>query len=141
MKKIFLDTNVIIDFLADRKPFAENAAWLFNMAAQKKLSIAVSAIPYNNIYYILRQTLSQNKTMSILRQLSEWTSTIEVNEEIIRKALYAEFTDFEDAIQYCCASTVSNLSCVVSRNTKDFKASKMPVLTPTEAITLLKSAK
>lgn len=141
MKLFFLDTNVIIDFLADRNPHAEHAAFLFNMAAQNNISLAISAISYNNIYYILKQNLSHHKTLSILEQLSEWTQTIEVNEEIIRKALHSNFRDFEDAIQYCCAATLNNLSCLVTRNTKDFKAAKLPVLTPAEAIALLTSSR
>jgi predicted nucleic acid-binding protein len=50
MKHLFLDTNVIIDVLADRKPFSESAAILFDYAEKGKINIYISALSYSNIY-------------------------------------------------------------------------------------------
>ena len=63
MKIIFLDTNVIIDFLADRRPFSLNVAEIFNASLLKHVKIYVSSVSYNNIYYILRQSLTHNETV------------------------------------------------------------------------------
>lgn len=137
MKKIFVDTNVIIDFLADRKPFSDSATNLFSLAAQRKFIIYISAISFNNIYYLLKRQANHNKTINTLIELQNVTRTVEVNEVIIRKSLHADFNDFEDAIQYFCAASISNITCLVTRNSKDYKSSNIAVLTPEETIALL----
>ena len=139
MKNIFLDTNVLIDFFADRKPFSIEAARLFNYSFNKKINIYISAVSYNNMYYILRQSCSHAETIKMLTALNEWTDIIDVSKEIIKKALTTEFKDFEDAIQYNCAKSLTKIECIVTRDTKDFKASSLPILTPKEAVTLIES--
>lgn len=139
MKHVFLDTNVIIDFLANRKPFSLEAAQLFNYSFKKNISIYVAAVSYNNIYYILRQSCSHLQSIKILNELQEWTEVVDVSKEVIRKSLKSGFKDFEDAIQYNCAKAIGNIDCIVTRNTKDFKASSLPVLTPKEALTMIES--
>ena len=134
MANIFLDTNVIIDFLTDRQPFSLDAAKLFNKVVEGTVTIYISAISFNNIYYILRRLLSNNATIRILEELAELTKTIAVTDEIIRQSLKTDFGDYEDAIQYHCALSVPEIDFIVTRNTKDFKKSKLSVLTPAEAV-------
>ncbi len=136
MRNIFLDTNVIIDFLADRMPFSLDAAKLFNMASAGKIRIYISAVSYNNIYYILRQSLSNGETMKLLNQLSELTEIADVTKDVISKSLKTEFKDFEDAIQYNCALGINKMDFIVTRNTKDFKKSQLPVMSPRETVAL-----
>lgn len=140
MKHIFLDTNVLIDFLADRKPFSMDAAKLFDYSFRRKVNIYVSSVSYNNIYYILRQSCSHTVTIKILTELQEWTEAVDVSKDIIRKALKSEFKDFEDAIQYFCAKALNKIDCIVTRDTKDFKTSSLPTLTPKEALTMIESS-
>ncbi len=139
MKHIFLDTNIIIDFLADRKPFSLEAARLFNYSFKKKVTIYVSAVSYNNIYYILRQSTGHSKTMKILNELQEWTEMLDVTKEVIFKSLKSEFKDFEDSIQYNCTKRVTKIECIVTRDTKDFKFSSIPTMSPKEALTMIES--
>ena len=139
MKCIFLDTNILIDFFADRKPFSFEAAVLFNYSDKKKIKIYISAISYNNIYYILNRSYSHASTIKILEDLDEWTEIIDVSKEIIKKSLKSEFKDFEDAIQYNCAKSLNKIDFIVTRDTKDFKTSSLPIMTPKEAITLIES--
>ena len=139
MKIIFLDTNVIIDFLADRRPFSLTAAEIFNASLTSKVKIFISAVSYNNIYYILRQSLSHSETLRLLEELSEMTEIVDVTKSIIKKSLKSEFKDFEDAIQYNCALTISKIDFIVTRNSKDFKKSILPVMNPQEAIGIINS--
>ena len=136
MKSLFLDTNVIIDFLADRKPFAEAAGHLFSLSFEKKLKIYCSAISFNNIYYLMRQTHTHSITVRLLDEIFEMTEIISVGEKIINQSLKSDFRDFEDAIQYHCALTITGMDCIITRNTKDFKKSRIPVLSPSEALAL-----
>jgi predicted nucleic acid-binding protein len=139
VKQIFLDTNVLIDFLANRKPFSIEAAKLFNYSFKKKVNIYVSAVSYNNIYYIIRQSCKHSQTIKILNELQEWTVSLDVSKDVISKALKSAFKDFEDAIQYHCAKTQNNIDCIVTRDTKDYKTSSIPAMTPKEALALIES--
>ncbi len=137
MKHIFMDTNVVIDFLANRQPFSRDAARLFNIAVDGKARIYISAVSYNNIYYILRQSLTNNATIKLLDELAEITEIADVTNAIIRQSLKTDFKDYQDAIQYYCALNIPEIDFIVTRNTKDFKKSTLPVLTPAEAISSL----
>ena len=113
MKSIFLDTNVLIDFFADRKPFSIDAARLFDYSLKKKIKM--------------------------LNEISEWTNVIDLTKEIIHKSLTSDFKDFEDAIQYHCAKSINKIDLIVTRDTKDYKVSSLPILTPKEAVALIES--
>lgn len=138
---LFIDTNVVIDYLADRQPFSEQAAEIFNYAEQGRISIHISAVSYNNIYYILRRSLNHTATIKILDEITEMVQIAEVNEAVIKKSLKSDFKDFEDAIQYNSALLVPKLKAIVSRNIKDFKHSTVAVLSPTEVLALINSEK
>lgn len=137
MKQIFLDTKVIIDFLADRKPFSVAAAQIFDFAVSGKVKIYISAVSYNNIYYILRQTLSNAETITLLDELCEMTEIADLTKAIIKKSLKSELKDFEDAIQYNCALSLNKIDFIVTRDTKDFRKSTLPIMNPEEALTLI----
>jgi len=134
MKHIFMDTNVVIDFLANLQPFSLDAARLFNLSVDGKIKIYISAVSYNNIYYILRQSLTRNAAIKLLTELAEISEVVDVTGSIIRQSLKTDFNDYEDAIQYHCALSTPQIDFIVTRNTKDFKKSALPVLTPAEAI-------
>ena len=137
MNNIFLDTNVIIDFLADRRPFSLLAAKIFNYSLYGKVKVFISAVSYNNIYYILRQSLTNTETIKLLDELCEMTEIADVTKAVIKKSLKTDFKDFEDAIQYNCALSINKIDFIVTRDTKDFKNSVLPVLTPEEALSSL----
>jgi predicted nucleic acid-binding protein len=76
----------------------------------------------------------------MLTELHEWTDTVEVSKDIINKSLKSNFKDIEDAIQYNCAKSLKKIDFIVTRDTKDFKTSSIPILTPNEAVTVIESS-
>jgi predicted nucleic acid-binding protein len=132
-----MDTNVVIDFLADRQPFSFHVAKLFDLSINGKVRIYISAVSYNNIYYVLRQSLTNNATKKLLEELDELTEVADVTKAVIKQSLKTDFKDYEDAIQYYCALSTPKIDFIVTRNTKDFKKSTLPVLTPAEATVVL----
>jgi hypothetical protein len=76
----------------------------------------------------------------MLTELNEWTDTVEVSKDIINKFLKSNFNDIEDAIQYNCAKSLKKIDFIVTRDTKDFKTSSIPILTPNEAVTVIESS-
>ena len=137
MKHIFIDTNIIIDFLADRIPFSAPAEILFQLAKNKEIKIYISAISINNTYYILRKVTSHKRAINLISEIEQYVIIQETNREIIRRSLQSQFNDFEDAIQYYSAVALSNIDIIVTRNIKDFKRSDLPVLSPETTIKML----
>ncbi|MEN8120995.1 MAG: PIN domain-containing protein [Bacteroidota bacterium] len=137
MKHIFLDTNVIIDFLADRSPFSEYAAILFQLAKENKIKIFISAISFNNTYYILRKVTSHKKALKLISEIEEYVGIQETNRNILRKAIKSDFNDFEDAIQYFSAVQLGKIDIITTRDLKDFKKSELPVLSPETTVKLI----
>lgn len=137
MRQIFIDTNVIIDFLADRSPFSEYAAILFQLAKEKKIKIFISAVSFNNTYYILRKVTSHKKALSLISEIEDYVGIQETNRKILRKAIKSNFNDFEDAIQYYSAIELGAIDIITTRNSKDFKKSELPVLSPETTVKLL----
>jgi predicted nucleic acid-binding protein len=138
MKHVFMDTNVVIDFLTNRQPFALDAAKLFDMAVKEKIKIYISALSYSNIHYVVKRSFGNNMAISLLNELAEMTEIIDVTKSIIRQSLKTDLKDYEDAIQYYCALSIKDISLIVTRDTKDFKKSTLAVLTTAEAIASLK---
>lgn len=137
MKNLFVDTNIIIDVLGNRQPFNESAAKLFDLAEKGKISLMISALSYSNIYYIIKKTCSHKQMISLLKDLEALTETLDVTKEIISKSLTSDFKDFEDSIQYNTALANKKISAIVTRNVKDYKDSKLTVLTPDEVLSVI----
>lgn len=137
MKHYFLDTNILLDFLTDRKPFSEQAALLFQLAKNGQIKLHVAAISFNNIYYIVRQVQNHTKTIELLKSLAQLAEIIAVNDTVLKQALSSGFKDFEDAVQNFAAASISDMEAIITRNQKDFKNSDLPVLSPESAIALV----
>jgi len=130
MTDLFIDTDVIIDYITDRKPFADNAEKLFALIETKKIKGHTSSLCFSNLYYLMRQKLSRSKSISLLKDLSGILNILKVDEDSILQALDSDFKDFEDAIQYYTASDYKRIDVIVTRNIKDYRHSSLPVMTP-----------
>ena len=129
MKKILLDTNIIIDLLAKREPWYIEAASLFSLADKKTVELFTSALSFANTQFILSRQLKPAQAKQVLRKLKVMVHVLDLTDKILELSLNDdEFQDFEDAIQYF--SAVDNgVQIIISRNLKDFSRSKLPVMT------------
>jgi predicted nucleic acid-binding protein len=130
MENVFIDTDVIVDFLTDRKPFSLESAKIFSLIDQKKIKGCVSSLSFSNIYYVLRKFGTHKKVISSLQELSEMVDILKVDGDIVKSALTSDFKDFEDSIQYFAAQEHKKVDCIITRNIKDYKDSSLPVMTP-----------
>lgn len=131
MSRIFLDTNVILDLLAERVPFYESIAKVATLADEKKITLIVSPLSFTTVDYVLNKFENSQTVLNKLRKFKIICEVCEVNDEIIDKALNSNFTDFEDAIQYFTALN-SNTSLILTRNGKDFKFATIPIMSAEE---------
>jgi len=137
MTDLFIDTDVIIDFLIDRKPYSREAAIIFTLIEEKKLRGYVSSLSFSNLYYVLRKVESHNKVLAKLDSISEIVNILKVDQQTIRYALDTGFLDFEDSIQYCCARNSKKIDVLITRNTKDYKNSEIPIMTPADFLKMV----
>lgn len=128
MKRIFVDTNVLIDLLSRRHPHYESAAQLFSLADKKQIALSVSALTIANTSYILQKQIGTKETKKILRTLQLIINILPLTDKIIGLASNDEkFIDFEDGLQFFTALEHKQ-DVIVTRNLKDFKKSTIPVL-------------
>lgn len=134
MRKLFVDTNIVIDLLSRREPFYDEAAALFSLADKKQIELAVSSLTIANTSYALLRQINSNKAKSILRKLRLIVKILPLDDKIVGLALNDEnFSDFEDGLQYFTAIE-NGQDLIITRNLKDFKNSKLPVLTANQFI-------
>ena len=132
MKRVFSDTNIIVDLIADRKPFSKYSIEIFKKAEAKKIKLYTSSHSIQTTHYLLKKYLEQKLLRDVLNNLLDYITVIAVDSDIIKKGLRSKDRDFEDSIQILCASTVEKMDCIVTRNIKDFRESEILVLTPDE---------
>lgn len=128
--KLFLDSDVVIDFFTDRAPHVNPASELFELNEQGKVKLYLSAISINNIYYIVRKFLGHKKSLEVIELLTEMTEIIGTTKNEIIQALKNNFSDYEDSIQYSSALTIEDLDAIITRNIKDYRNSSIAVMTP-----------
>jgi predicted nucleic acid-binding protein len=130
MEKVLIDTDVILDFLFDRKPFSDNAAQILSLCESKVITGFITSVIISNVYYLLRQTASHEKVVEKLIQLTSITEVLITDKTVIIKALNSSFKDFEDALQNFSAEFSGDIDLIITRNIKDFKNSSLAILTP-----------
>ena len=133
MKKLFLDTNIILDLLGYRMPFYTEAAQLFSMADKKKVKLSISSLCIADAHYILSRQNPETEVRQILRKFKVLVNVLPLDDKITDLALNSDFRDFEDAIQYYTAIE-NDQDLIVTRNQPDFKESKIPVMSAGEFI-------
>ena len=128
---ILVDVNVCLDLLLDRHPHVEFSGQIFELAEQNELSVTVSGLSFDTLFYIMRPTLGAEASTQILKEFSKHVQVGAVNHSVVQQALEAEWKDLEDALQYYCALE-SGCSALVTRNIIDFNPDDdiPPVLTP-----------
>lgn len=130
MKKVFLDTNVVVDLLDKRETFYEAAVAIFTLAYKKKIVLYVSPMTYATASYLLRKH-GQERMRLLLRNFRQLSRVTIADEKVVDDALASSFIDYEDGLQYYSALS-KNVEVIVTRNEKDFQSSIIPVLTPCE---------
>lgn len=138
MDKVLIDTDVILDFLFDRKPFSEDAAQILSWCENSKIQGFVTSIVLSNIYYLLRKTAKHEKVIENLKMLLNIVDVITTNKDAVLDALHSEFKDFEDALQNFSAQNSNEIKVIITRNSKDYKTSNLAVMEPETYIKLVK---
>lgn len=136
MTRILVDTNIVIDLLAMRREFYDEAAALFSLADRKDLELTISSLTFATTYYILSTQISSREARQILRKFKVLVEILNLDDKVVELALNdEEFSDFEDGLQYYSALE-NDIELILTRNKKDFVHSKIPVLTAKEYLAI-----
>ncbi len=137
IKRVFIDSDIILDIATGRIPFVENSKTALSVIENGYALGFVSSNSITNIYYVLRKISSNDKARLFLKTVLKYISIITIDHESVLIALDSKFTDFEDGIQnYCALKNQCNL--ILTRNIKDYTFSELQVLEPGEFIALYK---
>lgn len=136
--KVFFDTNVVLDVLLDREPFAEEATYLMTKVEQSEIVGYLGATTITTIYYLLQKSLGNEIAAEKIEILLSVFEIVPVNRIILEDALKSGFSDFEDSVLYVGACH-GGIEYIVTRDRIGFKKSKIPVFNPIEFINVLES--
>ena len=132
MKRLFLDTNIVIDFLLERQEWLDDAVAILSLADAGEIEVYCSTLSLATASFFMEKAkMPQDLLRRKLSAFCEICQLSPIDENVVRLSLSSEFKDFEDALQYHSALTV-NTEVIITRNGKDFTYSTLPVMTAGE---------
>lgn len=132
-EKVFVDTNIILDWLGKREPFFKYAQALFRKSEDKEVEILISTMSYITTEYILRKQIGKQKAKQALSGIRTISKVCESGEKEIDLSLVSSMKDFEDSFQYYTALN-NSAAIIITRNPKDFTNSVIPIMSAEEYI-------
>lgn len=137
--RIFVDTNLLLDVLARRAPFYRAAARIWTLAETGTCEALVSAISFNNCFYIVRKARDATTARRALVLLRDVFVSVAPDQRILNQAIDSEIPDFEDAIQLYSA-VHARADYLLTRDAADFPSGILPILAPDEFLVLIDRA-
>ncbi|MBW2077385.1 MAG: PIN domain-containing protein [Deltaproteobacteria bacterium] len=134
--RVIIDTNVVLDVLLERDPFAKAAVDIFCLVEESRIDAFLCATTITTIDYLLTQSLPASKARDALRKLISLFEIATVNRPVIERALGSKIHDFEDAV-LDEAGQMAGVDSVITRNIKDFTGSTLRVFEPNEFLAQL----
>lgn len=131
--RVLVDTNVVLDVLLDRRPFAEAAAQIFALVEKSRIEGLLCATTVTTVDYLLRRSLAPARARETLQKLLDLFEIAPVNRPVLEQALRSEISDFEDAVLEQAGRLVA-VDAIATRNLKDFENSTVTVFDPPELI-------
>ena len=133
MKRVFIDTNILIDFIENRQG-ADAAEQVLEKGANKEFSIFASPLTFANMAYILGKRFDKDKLYPMLDALEKQIQVLPMDRDQLRQAIDIPSKDFEDMLQYQCA-LAGNCDVILTRDVKGFSDySLIPLMTAAEFI-------
>jgi predicted nucleic acid-binding protein len=132
-KKLFIDSDIILDVLAERETFYECAAKIFDLGAAKKIDLYTTAVVLANVFYLLRKKHGIEKSKEQLGKLRRIINVLPLTEKTVDEVLASKFGDFEDGLQYFSAKE-NKIPVLITRNVRDYKEKDLIIQTAEEYI-------
>jgi predicted nucleic acid-binding protein len=125
---VLIDTNILLDVLQERKPHASSAVRVWKLVEEKALEGYVSAISFNNVFYIARKQVGSDKALEAIKLVRRTFRIVPLDDSVIDRALVTTGNDFEDALRAAAATHIA-ADYIVTRNPGDFASLGVSFLT------------
>lgn len=132
---IFVDNDVILDVLLERKNF-EYSRQLLSSIEKKQVKAFTSPLIFTNSFYVITRLKDKRQAWMALQKIRLLVTVSHVTEEIVDMALASGFSDFEDAVQYYTALH-QKVDYLVTWNKKDYNTAKIPIVSPQECLAMI----
>ena len=133
--KVLFDTNVVLDLLLDRKPFSDDAAFLFSLLERGKIQGFLCATTITTISYLLEKAIDRDSAHRHIDNLLELFEIAAVTRIVLETAMRLGFRDFEDAVLHAAAEH-AGADYLITRNVTDFRRASLSILAPHEFIAM-----
>ena len=133
MIRILLDTNVILDALLDRQPWAAEAKTIWAAHLEGQLAAHVTATSLTDVFYVSRRIAGRSKAWQAVRACLDQLYVIPVGLSELLAATSREIGDFEDNLQMALASS-TQVNAIVTRDSSGFSTSTVRVQSPAQFI-------
>ena len=127
--KVFLDTNILLDYLNKREPFFADASEIFSLCMERQVKGIISSLSVVNCMYIMRKAYTKASLLNKMDWLMGILDISPVDEKTIREAIVSNSTDFEDAVQYFSALQ-AGAEIIITRDMNGFQGFHFPIMTP-----------
>lgn len=134
--RVLFDTNILIDFLLDRAPFADAAADLLSRVDRGEIQGLACANSFTTIFYLAQKAVGLADARRYISALLSILEVAPVNRATLEHAADSVTSDFEDAV-IIEAGQQASAECIVTRNERDFANSPIPVYSPATLLGLL----
>jgi len=129
---VLIDTNVILDYLLKREPYAADALRIMALCEHRQIYGYVSASSVTDIYYVYQKaTRNTEQSKQSIRIILDMLNVAAVDGDTLMEALGLDWKDFEDSVQYTVGIGIS-ADCIITQNVKDYSDSDIEVMTPSE---------
>ena len=130
MKRVFLDTNILLDFGLNRKGAAE-AEKILALGLAGAIEVCASYLSYANMGFILRHH-AKEEIYDLVAKMREDVLVLPTDSSQLDKGLTLFADDFEDALQYQCAKA-NSCDVIITNNGKDYaEFCDLPFMTAAE---------
>lgn len=137
VKKLFLDTNILLDIVSDSRPMSAHSSALVAEALESEIDCLCGAGSLKDVYYIYeRMTRSEEAARGKIRVLKSIFTVIDLNGAVLDTALASDEPDFEDGIVRASAE-LSGVDLIITNDIDAFKTSFVRKATTMEATVLL----
>ncbi len=126
--RVLLDTNVVLDWLLDRKPWSDEALPLWQARDSGRLVTYIAASSLTDIFYIARRQIGNTAALASIDQ-SLVLEIAPVDKAILLRARALPGSDFEDNVVIACAEA-ERLDFIITRNLDDFRHSHVAAIEP-----------
>jgi len=137
--RVLFDTNVVLDVLLDRQPYADTAVQLLSLVDQGRIDGVVCATTITTIHYLASRAVGATEAARQVRELLAMFDVAAVDRGVVESAVKLGFDDFEDAVLHE-AAVAAGVSAIVTRNGADFAAAKLPIFDPMELLAAVLAA-